>query len=163
MLHNIFIIKVVWHHGETQSVAKLGIPKKSYLIKHNVISATILQYFFYSELFRRTVDMSITSSELIRVQVFFYFDCLIFLNKSRVQIELTDKKRRGNGKRAKKMVQKTEMSEFQDLTSKERFKEKRMRDWDGGWLLRSEVFTDLISTPCLSLYKHSHSFISSMS
>ncbi len=72
--------------------------------------------------------MSITSSELIRVQVFFYFDCLIFLNKSRVQIELTDKKRRGNGKRAKKMVQKTEMSEFQDLTSKERFKEKRMRD-----------------------------------
>ncbi len=46
MLHNIFIIKVVWHHGETQSVAKLGIPKKSYLIKHNVISATILQYFF---------------------------------------------------------------------------------------------------------------------
>ncbi len=106
MLHNIFIIKVVWHHGETQSVAKLGIPKKSYLIKQNVISATILQYFFYSELFRRTINMSIISSELIRVQAFFDFDCLIFLNKSRVQIELTDKKRRGNGKRATKMVQK---------------------------------------------------------
>ncbi len=129
-----------------------------------MISATILQYFFLFRIIQkdcRHVNYFLWADKSTSI---FWFWLLNFLNKSRVQIELTDKKKREWKKSNKDGTKKTEMSEFQDLTSKERFKEKRMRDWeDGGWLLRSEVFTDLISTPCLSLYMHSHSFISSKS